>query len=88
MNIEYDKINAKINFTMSELDILINSLVNMSNIDIYNPKGLSDRYKKPYNKLLDDLCSIKRDLGDKYRDAVAENNISTESINPDYSREC
>lgn len=88
MNIEYDKINAKINFTMSELDILINSLVNMSNIDIYNPKGLSDRYKKPYNKLLDDLCSIKRDLGDKYRDAVAENNISAESINPDYSREC
>tara|TARA_R110000824_G_C14960836_1_gene651977 strand:- start:37 stop:303 length:267 start_codon:yes stop_codon:yes gene_type:complete len=88
LNIEYDKINAKINFTMSELDILINSLVNMSNIDIYNPKGLSDRYKKPYNKLLDDLCSIKRDLGDKYRDAVAENNISTESINPDYSREC
>lgn len=88
MNIEYDKINAKINFTMSELDILINSLVNMSNIDIYNPKGLSDRYKKPYNKLLDDLCSIKRDLGDKYRDAVAENNISTESINPDYNREC
>ena len=88
MNIEYDKINAKINFTMSELDILINSLVNMSNIDIYNPKGLSDRYKKPYNKLLDDLCSIKRDLGDKYRDAVAENNISAESINPDYNREC
>lgn len=88
MNIEYEKINAKINFTMSELDILINSLVNMSNIDIYNPKGLSDRYKKPYNKLLDDLCSIKRDLGDKYRDAVAENNISTESINPDYNREC
>jgi len=88
LNIEYDKINAKINFTMSELDILINSLVNMSNIDIYNPKGLSDRYKKPYNKLLDDLCSIKRDLGDKYRDAVAENNISTESINPDYNREC
>ena len=88
MNIEYEKINAKINFTMSELDILINSLVNMSNIDIYNPKGLSDRYKKPYNKLLDDLCSIKRDLGDKYRDAVAENNISAESINPDYNREC
>tara|TARA_R110001599_G_scaffold12269_3_gene57591 strand:+ start:709 stop:975 length:267 start_codon:yes stop_codon:yes gene_type:complete len=88
LNIEYDKINAKINFTMSELDILINSLVNMSNIDIYNPKGLSDRYKKPYNKLLDDLCSIKRDLGDKYRDAVAENNISAESINPDYNREC
>jgi len=88
LNIEYEKINAKINFTMSELDILINSLVNMSNIDIYNPKGLSDRYKKPYNKLLDDLCSIKRDLGDKYRDAVAENNISTESINPDYNREC
>ncbi len=88
MNIEYDKINAKINFTMSELDILINSLANMSNIDIYNPKGLSDRYKKPYNKLLDDLCSIKRDLGDKYRDAVAENNTSTESINPDYNREC
>tara|TARA_R110001583_G_scaffold94255_3_gene237673 strand:+ start:947 stop:1213 length:267 start_codon:yes stop_codon:yes gene_type:complete len=88
LNIEYEKINAKINFTMSELDILINSLVNMSNIDIYNPKGLSDRYKKPYNKLLDDLCSIKRDLGDKYRDAVAENNISAESINPDYNREC
>tara|TARA_R100000544_G_C2221793_1_gene58006 strand:+ start:456 stop:722 length:267 start_codon:yes stop_codon:yes gene_type:complete len=88
LNIEYDKINAKINFTMSELDILINSLANMSNIDIYNPKGLSDRYKKPYNKLLDDLCSIKRDLGDKYRDAVAENNTSTESINPDYNREC
>jgi len=88
LNIEYEKINAKINFTMSELDILINSLVNMSNIDIYNPKGLSDRYKKPYNKLLDDLCSIKRDLGDKYRNAVAENNISAESINPDYNREC
>lgn len=88
MNIDYEKINAKINFTMSELDILINSLVNMSNIDIYNPKGLSDKYKKPYNKILDDLIKIKRDLGDKYRDAVAENNINTESINPDYNREC
>ena len=88
MNIEYDKINAKINFTMSEIDILINALVNMSNIDIYNPKGLSDSYKKPYNKILDDLCKIKRDLGNKYRDAVAENNINTETINPHYNREC
>ena len=40
------------------------------------------------NKILDDLIKIKRDLGDKYRDAVAENNINTESINPDYNREC
>tara|TARA_R110002012_G_scaffold219546_2_gene390991 strand:- start:492 stop:758 length:267 start_codon:yes stop_codon:yes gene_type:complete len=88
LNIDYEKINAKINFTMSEIDILINALVNMSNIDIYNPKGLSDKYKRPYNKLLDDLSKIKRDLGDKYRDEVAENNINTESINPDYSREC
>lgn len=88
MNIDYEKINAKINFTMSEIDILINALVNMSNINIYNPKGLSDKYKRPYNKLLDDLSAIKRDLGNKYRDAVAENNINTESINPDYTREC
>ena len=88
MNIDYEKINAKINFTMAEIDILINALVNMSNIDIYNPEGLSDRYKKPYCKILDDLSQIKRDLGDKYRDAVAEDNINTESINPDYSREC
>lgn len=88
MNIDYEKINAKINFTMSEIDILINALVNMSNINIYNPKGLSDKYKRPYNKLLDDLSEIKRDLGNKYRDAVAENNINTKSINPDYTREC
>ena len=88
MNIDYEKINAKINFTMSEIEIIINALMNMSNIDIYNPKGLSDKYKKPYNKLLDDLVIIKRDLGNKYRDAVAEDNIKTESINPDYSREC
>lgn len=88
MNIDYEKINAKIKFTMAEIDILINALVNMSNIDIYNPEGLSDKYKKPYNKLLDDLSQIKRDLGDKYRDAVAENNINTKSINPDYNREC
>ena len=88
MNIDYEKINAKINFTMSEIDILINALVNMSNINIYNPKGLSDTYKRPYNKLLDDLSEIKRDLGNKYRDAVAENNINTKSINPDYTREC
>ena len=73
---------------MSEIDILINALVNMSNINIYNPKGLSDTYKRPYNKLLDDLSAIKMDLGNKYRDAVAENNINTESINPDYTREC
>jgi hypothetical protein len=73
---------------MSEIDILINALVNMSNINIYNPKGLSDKYKRPYNKLLDDLSEIKRDLGNKYRDAVAENNINTKSINPDYTREC
>jgi hypothetical protein len=73
---------------MSEIDILINALVNMSNINIYNPKGLSDTYKRPYNKLLDDLSEIKRDLGNKYRDAVAENNINTKSINPDYTREC
>ena len=52
MNIDYEKINAKINFTMSEIDILINALVNMSNINIYNPKGLSDTYKRPYNKLI------------------------------------
>ena len=73
---------------MSEIEIIINALMNMSNIDIYNPKGLSDKYKKPYNKLLDDLVIIKRDLGNKYRDAVAEDNINTESINPDYNREC
>lgn len=59
MNTDYEKINAKINFTMSEIDILINALVNMSNINIYNPKGLSDTYKRPYNKLLDDLSAIK-----------------------------
>ena len=47
---------------MSEIEIIINALMNMSNIDIYNPKGLSDKYKKPYNKLLDDLVIIKRNF--------------------------
>ena len=88
MSIDYEKINAKINFTISEIDILINALVNMSCINIYNPDGISDNYKKPYNRLLDELCKIREDLVDAYEDAVAENNVNVESINPDYSREC
>lgn len=86
MNIEYEKINAKVKFTLSEIDILINSLMNMSNINIYNPGKHSDKYKKPYNKLLDDLCKIREDLIDKYNDAVSENNIKTKPISPDYNR--
>jgi hypothetical protein len=88
LSIDYEKINAKINFTISEIDILINALVNMSCINIYNPDGISDNYKKPYNTLLDELCKIREDLVDAYEDAVAEDNINTESINPDYNREC
>ena len=88
MSIDYEKINAKINFTISEIDILINALVNMSCINIYNPDGISDNYKKPYNTLLDELCKIREDLVDAYEDAVAENNVNVESINPDYNREC
>ena len=88
MSIDYEKINAKINFTISEIDILINALVNMSCINIYNPDGISDNYKKPYNTLLDELCKIREDLIDAYENADMENNVNIESINPDYSREC
>jgi len=88
LSIDYEKINAKINFTISEIDILINALVNMSCINIYNPDGISDNYKKPYNTLLDELCKIREDLIDAYENADMENNVNIESINPDYSREC
>ena len=88
MSIDYEKINAKINFTKSEIDILINALVNMSCINIYNPDGISDNYKKPYNRLLDELCKIREDLIDAYESADVENNVNVESINPDYNREC
>ena len=88
MSIDYEKINAKINFTISEIDILINALVNMSCINIYNPDGSSANYKKPYNRLLDELCKIREDLIDAYESADVENNVNVESINPDYNREC
>lgn len=88
MSIDYEKINAKINFTISEIDILINALLNMSNINIYNPDGNSDDYKKPYNTLLAELCKIREDLIDAYESADTENNVNVETINPDYSREC
>ena len=90
MNIEYEKINAKINFNIKELDMIVNSLQNMVKINIYNSDWSTANvdYKQPFYKLISDLKDIRVDLIVKYNDAIAENNISTESINPDYSREC
>mgnify|MGYP001158347861 FL=1 len=90
MNIEYEKINAKINFNIKELDMIVNSLQNMVKINIYSSDWSKSNvdYKQPFYKLISDLKDIRVDLIVKYNDAIAENNISTESINPDYSREC
>ena len=89
MNIDYEKINAKIKLNITELDMIINSLQNMVRINIYNSdlSQLNVDYKQPFYKLINDLKSIRVDLVAKYNDAIADSYINNESINPDYDRE-
>lgn len=73
------KINALIRYSFSEIELHINALTN------YTEKKFAD-YRR-YETLLNDLKRIKKDLSDKYKEAVADGYDIKPEVDEQYDRE-
>ena len=73
------KINALIRYSFSEIELHINALTT------YTDNKFSD-YQR-YETLLKDLKRIKKDLLDKYKQAVADGYVSSPDVDEQYDRD-